>query len=69
LLSHRPGARHAQVAIAVSILSTVGLLLALSGRSSAEWVPSLVGILLGGLVFATAWLQARPMAPGPRRAH
>jgi hypothetical protein len=67
LLSHRPGARHAQLAIAVSILSTTGLLLALSGRPSADWIPSLVGIVLGGLVFATAWLQARPMAPGPRR--
>ena len=63
LLSRRPGARHARVAIAVSILSTVGLLLALSGQPSAEWLPSLVGILLAGLVFATAWLQLRMTAP------
>jgi len=56
LLSRRPGARHARVAIAVSILSTVGLLLTLSGRPSAEWLPSLAGILLAGVVFATAWL-------------
>jgi len=63
LLSRRPGARHARVAIAVSILSTVGLLLALSGQPSAEWLPSLVGILLAGLVFATAWLQRRMTAP------
>ena len=61
LWSRRPGARHAQVAIAVSILSTLGLLLSLAGRPSAEWLPSLVGILLAGLVFASAWLlpQAR----------
>jgi SSS family solute:Na+ symporter len=59
LLSRRPDARHARAAIAVSILSTVGLLLALSGRASAEWLPSLVGIVLAGLVFATAWLGRR----------
>jgi SSS family solute:Na+ symporter len=59
LLSRRPGARHARAAIAASILSTVGLLLALSGRPSAEWLPSLVGILLAALVFATAWVGHR----------
>ena len=59
LLSRRPGARHARVAIALSILSTVGLLRALSGRPSAEWLPSLVGILLAGLVFGAAWLGPR----------
>jgi len=66
LLSRRPGARHARIAIAVSILSTVGLLLGLSGGPAAEWLPSLAGILLAALVFATAWLGGRRIAPGPR---
>lgn len=62
LLSARPGARHARAAILVSILVTLGLLLALAGRPSAEWLPSAAGIVLAGLVFATAWL--RPDRPG-----
>jgi len=57
LLSRRPGARHARVAIAVSILSTVGLLWALAGKPVGEWLPSAAGILLAGLVFASAWLR------------
>jgi SSS family solute:Na+ symporter len=56
LLSERPGAGHARVAIVASILTTFGLRLALAGRPDAAWLPSLAGITLAGLVFATAWL-------------
>jgi len=59
LLSSRPGARHARLAIAVSIVTTLVLLRALSGRPTAEWLPSMAGILLAGLVFAMAWLGPR----------
>jgi hypothetical protein len=41
----------------VSILTTLALLQALSGQATAEWLPSVAGILLAGLVFATAWFQ------------
>ena len=57
LLSRRPGAGHARAAIAVSILSTLGLLWALAGQPVGEWLPSVVGIVLAGLVFASAWLR------------
>ncbi len=66
LLSRRPSARHARVAIVVSIVSTVGLLLALSGHPTGDWLPSLVGILLGALVFATSWLGPRTRMAGVR---
>ena len=59
LLSRRPGALHARVAIVVSILTTLVLLKTLSGQAAAEWLPSATGILLAGLVFATAWLKPR----------
>ena len=59
LLSRRPGAGHARVAIGVSILTTLALLARLSGQPSAQWLPSVAGIVLAALVFATAWLAPR----------
>ena len=56
LLSRRPGAGHARVAIGVSILTTGVLRLALAGRPIGGWLPSVAGIVLAGLVFATAWV-------------
>jgi solute:Na+ symporter, SSS family len=56
LLSRRPGAVHARVAVAVSILTTGGLLVSLKGTPHGEWLPSVAGVALAGLVFATAWL-------------
>jgi SSS family solute:Na+ symporter len=58
LLSHRPGAAHARVAIGVSILTTATLRFALAGNPLQPWLPSVGGVVLAGLVFATAWLQA-----------
>lgn len=66
LLSQRPSARHARLAIAVSLVSTVGLLVALSGQPMAEWLPSVAGILLAALVFASAWLRPRTGMAGVR---
>ncbi len=60
LLSRRPGAAHARVAIGVSILTTGALRFAFAGTPHGAWLPSVAGILLAGLVFATAWL-------GPKR--
>ena len=64
LLSRRPGALHARVATLVSIAATLGLLFLLAGRPEAEWVPSVVGIALACLVFATAWLGKTPTREG-----
>jgi SSS family solute:Na+ symporter len=58
LLSRRPGAGHARVAVFVSIATTLALLWLLRGRPEAEWLPSAAGILLAALVFASAWLGA-----------
>jgi SSS family solute:Na+ symporter len=63
LLAERPTARHARVAIGASIVTTLGLLWALAGRPSAEWLPSLAGITAAGLVFATAWAAPRSASP------
>jgi SSS family solute:Na+ symporter len=63
LLSRRPGAAHARVAVAASILATGGLLLVLAGTPLGAWLPSVVGVALGGLVFATAWLRRSRPAP------
>jgi len=60
LLSQRPGARHARVAIAASILTTVGLRVSFSGRPMAAWLPSFAGIAVAGLIFVTAWLAPKP---------
>jgi hypothetical protein len=35
------------------------LRLALAGRPVGGWLPSLAGIVLAGLVFATAWVGPR----------
>jgi SSS family solute:Na+ symporter len=56
LLSRRPSAAHAKLAIAVSVATTLGLLAALRGRPEADWVPSAAGILLAALIFGSAWL-------------
>ncbi|HEX9188744.1 MAG TPA: sodium:solute symporter family protein [Vicinamibacteria bacterium] len=57
LLSRRPGAAHARVAIVLSIVATGLLLFALEGRPAGAWLPSVAGVTLAGLVFATAWLR------------
>jgi solute:Na+ symporter, SSS family len=56
LLSRRPGAAHARVAIVVSILTTGGLRFVLAGSPLGAWLPSVAGVGLAGLVFAAAWL-------------
>jgi solute:Na+ symporter, SSS family len=61
LLSSRPGAGRARVAIGASILATGGLLLALQGTPVGAWLPSVVGVALAGVVFGSAWLS-RPGA-------
>jgi solute:Na+ symporter, SSS family len=62
LLSRRPGAPHARVAVAASIFATGGGLVALGGTPLGTWLPSVVGVAIAGLVFASAWL--RPARPG-----
>jgi hypothetical protein len=57
LLSARPSARHARVAIVASSLLTLGLVLALPAGPAREWLPSAAGIAAAALVFATAWLS------------
>jgi SSS family solute:Na+ symporter len=57
LLSSRPGAVHARVAIVVSIVATGALRLALGSGPLGAWLPSVAGVGLAGLVFATAWLR------------
>jgi len=64
LLSRRPGAAHARVAIATSILTTGGLLLVLEGRPIGAWLPSVAGVALAGLVFASAWVVRKGERPG-----
>jgi SSS family solute:Na+ symporter len=64
LLSRRPGAAHARVAIVASILTTGALLLALEGRSIGAWLPSVAGVALAGLVFASAWALGKDERPG-----
>ncbi len=59
LLSARPGAGHARVAIAASILGTVVALVVLSGTPHGAWLPSVIGMGLALLAFATAWLRPR----------
>jgi SSS family solute:Na+ symporter len=64
LLSRKPGAMHARVAIAGSILSTGGLALALAGTPRGAWLPPVAGMSVAGLVFATAWLGRKDERPG-----
>jgi SSS family solute:Na+ symporter len=56
MLSSRPGARRARAAIVVSILTTGGLHLAMQGARHGVWLPSVLGVALAGLVFASAWV-------------
>jgi SSS family solute:Na+ symporter len=56
MLSSRPGAGRARVAIVVSILTTGGLHLAMQGARHGVWLPSVLGVALAGLVFASAWV-------------
>jgi SSS family solute:Na+ symporter len=62
LLSSRPRAVHARLAIAVSVAvfvagTSVGRV-PLGGTAVASWVPSVVGMALALVVFATAWVRA-----------
>jgi SSS family solute:Na+ symporter len=59
LVSRRPGAVHARVAICASILTTGALSVALAGTSRGAWLPSVAGMSVAALVFATAWLGKR----------
>ena len=60
LLSPRPRASHARLAIAVSLASTLLFFVLLRGTPEAEWLPSVAGILSAAVVFATAWLGRQP---------
>jgi SSS family solute:Na+ symporter len=64
LLTSRPGAAHARAAIAISIVTTGGLLLALEGRPSAAWLPSAAGVALSGLALGSAWASRGEERPG-----
>jgi SSS family solute:Na+ symporter len=60
LLSPRPDARHARLAIAASLAVTLVVFAVLRGRPEAEWLPSVVGIVSAAIVFASAWLRRQP---------
>lgn len=64
LLSRRPGAGHARAAVFVSVLSTGVLRFALADRPVGGWLPSVAGIVLAGVVFATAWLGSQDERKG-----
>ena len=64
LLSRRPGAGHARVAIAASVIATGTLGFALAGTPAGAWLPSVAGVVLAGLVFATAWVWPKDERPG-----
>ena len=57
LMSSRPSAGHARLAIVASSLLTLGLVLALPAGPTREWLPSAAGIAAACLIFATAWLS------------
>ena len=63
LLSRRPGAAHARVAIAASVIATGSLGFALAGTPAGAWLPSVAGVVLAGLVFATAWISPNDERP------
>ncbi len=67
MLSRRPGAGHARAAIGASILTTGGLLLALEGTPRGAWLPSVAGVVLAGLVFASAWVSRAGASIGTGR--
>jgi SSS family solute:Na+ symporter len=62
LFSRRPGARHARIAIGLSVVGTGAGLLGLGDQPVGSWLPSVIGIGLGLVTFAAAWL-------GGRRSH
>jgi len=62
LLTTRPGAGHARVAVVTAILTTLVLHGALAGQDVAAWLPSVAGIGLAAVVFATAWVSRSPRA-------
>ncbi len=64
LLSRRPGPAHARVAITASILTTGALQLALASTPRGAWLPSVAGMVVAGLVFATAWIWPKGERPG-----
>jgi solute:Na+ symporter, SSS family len=64
LLSRRPGAGHARVAIAASILTTGALAFALAGTPRGAWLPSVAGMVVAGFVFAAAWIGPKDERPG-----
>jgi hypothetical protein len=64
LLSRRPGAGHARVAVGASVIATATLGFALAGTPAGAWLPSVAGMALAGLVFATAWIWPKDERPG-----
>jgi SSS family solute:Na+ symporter len=61
LYSSRPGPGHARTAVVLSVVGTGVGLVVLSGRPVGAWLPSVIGIGLGLVTFAVAWL-GRPRA-------
>jgi SSS family solute:Na+ symporter len=59
LLSTRPNARHARVAVVGAIVTTLVLRLLLAPDPSAAWLSSVGGIGFAAAAFAAAWLPAR----------
>jgi SSS family solute:Na+ symporter len=64
LFSSRPGPAHARAAIGASVLGTGAGLWALAGTAGFGWAPSVMGMGIALVVFATAWL--RPPGSGER---
>jgi SSS family solute:Na+ symporter len=58
LFSSRPGAGQARAAIVLSVVGTGGGLLLLRGTPEGSWAPSVMGMALALMAFATAWLPA-----------
>jgi hypothetical protein len=58
LLSSKPRAVHARVAVVLSLLVTVAIRAGLSGSQLQSWVPFAAGIAAAGGVFAVAGLTA-----------
>jgi SSS family solute:Na+ symporter len=66
LLSARPRAVHARVAIVGSMVGTVLGRWLLAGTAIGQWLPSVAGMGLALIVFATAWVSGRGEGPGGR---
>jgi SSS family solute:Na+ symporter len=58
LFSSRPGAGQARAAIVLSVVGTGAGLLVLRGAPAGSWAPSVMGMTLALVAFATAWLPA-----------